>query len=340
MIKATDRNGNSVTLGMMFGGAVQHVITGADKSPCGRYVVVAGESEAPVCRTCIRVLGLTVVTVGAARIPGDCTRDHRHQTLADWSDKVFTPAMLTMLRDVVDDYNNGADNDPCWIAVCAAILANGGKKITADIKTPELTKRQGGNPNAGLIDPNSTSVAKTRKRGCGASEKQEKLIRDLLSQIREIDPEAADLLETVHTDAWINDSKWADISKGIDALFTAKRVIERTARENKTKEFTDAKPVAEKLIDGVYVLDGKYIKLKHNQAGTRQYGVVFNPQSEGWDYTPGIVAKLTPAHRLTEDQAKAFGDLYGSCCHCHRLLTDEESIRRGIGPICAEKYGW
>lgn len=30
----------------------------------------------------------------------------------------------------------------------------------------------------------------------------------------------------------------------------------------------------------------------------------------------------------------------GHCCICGRVLTNEDSIRGGIGPICGEKVGW
>jgi hypothetical protein len=44
-----------------------------------------------------------------------------------------------------------------------------------------------------------------------------------------------------------------------------------------------------------------------------------------------------------QDPAKAavaFGKAWGICTVCGRTLTDDQSIARGIGPICAEKYGW
>jgi hypothetical protein len=36
----------------------------------------------------------------------------------------------------------------------------------------------------------------------------------------------------------------------------------------------------------------------------------------------------------------AYGRRFGSCCICARELTNHASIELGIGPICAEKYGW
>lgn len=38
--------------------------------------------------------------------------------------------------------------------------------------------------------------------------------------------------------------------------------------------------------------------------------------------------------------AIAYGRLTGSCAICARTLENAESIERGIGPICAEKFGW
>jgi len=42
---------------------------------------------------------------------------------------------------------------------------------------------------------------------------------------------------------------------------------------------------------------------------------------------------------MTVDEAARYGRLYGRCMVCGRTLTDEGSIERGIGPICASK-GW
>lgn len=38
--------------------------------------------------------------------------------------------------------------------------------------------------------------------------------------------------------------------------------------------------------------------------------------------------------------AEAYGRLTGQCCICNRELTNSESVERGIGPICAGKFGW
>lgn len=38
--------------------------------------------------------------------------------------------------------------------------------------------------------------------------------------------------------------------------------------------------------------------------------------------------------------AIAYGQRFGSCAVCGRELSDKDSIDRGIGPVCAERYGW
>lgn len=46
---------------------------------------------------------------------------------------------------------------------------------------------------------------------------------------------------------------------------------------------------------------------------------------------------LTPEMRLTIEEAKQFGSLYGTCCICGRMLTNELSIHLGIGPVCGRR---
>ena len=41
-----------------------------------------------------------------------------------------------------------------------------------------------------------------------------------------------------------------------------------------------------------------------------------------------------------KEAAVAYGKRFGSCSVCGRELTNHTSIDAGIGPICAEKYGW
>lgn len=60
--------------------------------------------------------------------------------------------------------------------------------------------------------------------------------------------------------------------------------------------------------------------------------------SASFEYAPGIVRTLSAETKMTLEQAKEFGALYGTCCVCGRTLTDEKSIEAGIGPVCAGKF--
>jgi hypothetical protein len=54
-------------------------------------------------------------------------------------------------------------------------------------------------------------------------------------------------------------------------------------------------------------------------------------------YAAGSISRIQPEWRMTREQGKEFGDLYGACCRCGTVLTDELSIERGMGPTCYSK---
>lgn len=57
-----------------------------------------------------------------------------------------------------------------------------------------------------------------------------------------------------------------------------------------------------------------------------------------FEYVSGLIRQIKPEWRMTLDQAKEFGAIYGVCCNCGATLTNEESIEAGIGPICASRF--
>lgn len=59
-----------------------------------------------------------------------------------------------------------------------------------------------------------------------------------------------------------------------------------------------------------------------------------------FEYAPGALKNLSTATKMTLEEAKEFGALYGTCCVCGRTLTNEKSIYAGIGPVCAGKGMW
>jgi hypothetical protein len=95
---------------------------------------------------------------------------------------------------------------------------------------------------------------------------------------------------------------------------------------------------------GMYQLDGVIYKVQLAVHGSGNlYAKKLIPGADFGDkarfvYVPGAISKLTADDKLSLEQAKAFGALYGSCCVCGRTLTDEDSIAAGIGPVCANKF--
>lgn len=101
------------------------------------------------------------------------------------------------------------------------------------------------------------------------------------------------------------------------------------------------------VTEGMYQKDGVIYKVQRAVNGSgnlyakklvRDTGNVFGTVDQGrwkFEYDRGAIRRLTIEDKMTLEQAKKFGALYGTCCVCGRTLTDETSIAEGIGPICA-----
>lgn len=111
------------------------------------------------------------------------------------------------------------------------------------------------------------------------------------------------------------------------------------------RKTTAATPEAAELEDGIYHLVSanglnlQIIKVIHAVNGSgRQYAKVLDIETGVWNYSAGMVKKLTAENKLDLETAKEYGHLYGMCVRCGRTLTDEGSIAAGIGPVCATKF--
>jgi hypothetical protein len=97
---------------------------------------------------------------------------------------------------------------------------------------------------------------------------------------------------------------------------------------------------AQVLEDGFYELDGESIvKVQHAVHGSgNQYAKRLNTQTGRFEYEPGLIAKVRSyGVKLTLERAKELGHVYGRCMICGATLTNEDSIERGIGPVCASR---
>lgn len=117
-------------------------------------------------------------------------------------------------------------------------------------------------------------------------------------------------------------------------------------------ECPPAPPKAEMvaLTDGMYRLpngDVYKVQVAHHGSGNlyakklhirEDYDIELHGKRKGtFEYERGAMKKLRPEYKMTLEEAKAFGTLYGMCCVCGAILTDEYSIANGIGPICGSK---
>jgi hypothetical protein len=135
-----------------------------------------------------------------------------------------------------------------------------------------------------------------------------------------------------------------EASKALDFLFSAGWKPREAAAPKATSTPTAAQPerVTE---DGMYRLGDRIVKVQKSRQGDRLYAKEL-VQVEGrrgeteftFEYAPGLIGKLAAGDRMTLEEAKAWGTLYGTCCVCSATLTDEKSISLGIGPICAGKF--
>lgn len=169
------------------------------------------------------------------------------------------------------------------------------------------------------------------------TEAQADLMNRLVAQIQELDQTTGDKAQgyvirmTVH-------GAWTPGRSGNASAWITRMI----AKVSELKAARKTAPAAE-LEDGIYELDGNIYKVVHAVHGSgRQYAKVLIPalddsESWTWEMARGIVAKLTPEMKMDLERAKELGRIYGVCVRCGAVLTDEESISAGIGPICSGK---
>lgn len=169
------------------------------------------------------------------------------------------------------------------------------------------------------------------RTGGSPSPAQSRLMNKLINELHGLDGELARQAEE-YTDRMAG--KWTPGRDG-----NASAWIDRLIA--KISELKKAQPRVE-IEDGMYVLDGQIYKVQHAVHGSgRQYAkllVITELGGRGsFEYAPGVVGRIRPEHRMTMEQAREFGALYGMCVRCGRVLTREDSIERMMGEICANK---
>jgi hypothetical protein len=84
---------------------------------------------------------------------------------------------------------------------------------------------------------------------------------------------------------------------------------------------------------------GEIFKVQKSASGNF-YAKKLNASGRGFTYAQGAISTLSDSDKMTLEQAMEFGVLTGNCCVCGRELTDQASVSRGIGPVCARGGYW
>jgi Family of unknown function (DUF6011) len=96
------------------------------------------------------------------------------------------------------------------------------------------------------------------------------------------------------------------------------------------------------------------LRFTEGSAGSQWQGMIFVKTADGRKLGSVKDGKFTRRFECTDSEeaavidacgdplkaAIAYGKAWSVCAVCGRELTNDGSIERGIGPICASKYGW
>jgi hypothetical protein len=162
-----------------------------------------------------------------------------------------------------------------------------------------------------------------------ATEAQIKFINSLKTQ-RDITTVESQTALNIARDMWAKDAFTREVaSKVIDVLKAAPYAQKRSETPSDAPE-------------GMHRVDGVIYKVQRSPESGRVYAKQLVQHGDDWkfEYRAGAIRNLSESTRMTLEEAKEFGQLYGSCCVCGRVLTNEESIEAGIGPVCSGKGGW
>lgn len=177
-----------------------------------------------------------------------------------------------------------------------------------------------------------------------ASDKQIALIHKLSGE-KETPVAGKDSLEALMIARWEDalggkDLAMAEASQVIDWMFSLPRKPAIVA-------------AAAALTAGIYCApNGDVIKVKAARQTGNLYAQVMVSASGGarinlhdeivpkfdFVYTPGLIRHITPAMKLTLEDAKSFYTKTGRCLNCKKELKVAKSIAAGLGPTCAKMF--
>lgn len=99
---------------------------------------------------------------------------------------------------------------------------------------------------------------------------------------------------------------------------------------------TEPAPAQVTVEEGWYVVGGDIIQVYMTRNG-RLAGKRADEATGKMVYAAGAVSTVATGTKLTVAEAAAYGHRTGRCLICSRELTVQESIDRGIGPVCVTR---
>lgn len=140
---------------------------------------------------------------------------------------------------------------------------------------------------------------------------------------------------------WVKTVHWSVVSKKIDELKELPIVVPN--KEDSKQSLPDV-PAGHYAIDGEDGLLKFYEVDRPTEGRWAGYTFVAVQASDERHPVRGYAARRTILEKIVAVGIQAamerYGREIGRCGHCRRTLTNEESRKRGIGPVCASKMGW
>ncbi len=97
-----------------------------------------------------------------------------------------------------------------------------------------------------------------------------------------------------------------------------------------------------KVTEGIYKVGETIYKVQPSRGGNlyaKELILTEEGKAADWEYVGRRPFRTFSAEtRLTLEEAKEFGKTHGICCACGALLTAEDSMEAGIGPVCAGRF--
>lgn len=104
------------------------------------------------------------------------------------------------------------------------------------------------------------------------------------------------------------------------------------------REIASKRAASQSIEDGIYRVGPSifkaYTSIQSGRTLCKRLKMDGQGGSPQWFYEGMAYRFVQPQEKMSLEEAKEFGQIYGVCCRCGRTLTDETSIANGIGPIC------